>query len=676
MLRRLVVALLLLPAASLLVARDGFAQPPSGWRAVSAEELRLTAADIGDADADAAILFREGFLNDDNNVTGTELQLYIRIKIFNDRGRRFADVSLPYKVELGKISDVSARTIRPDGSVIEVAGRDIFDKLILKNGNSTHRAKVFSMPAVTPGAIIEYRYRHAYPKGFRYFALELQADLFIRELTYQIKPPLVSKSDVRWVTFNVDNPKRFEPVWNGTYDIRAQNIKPYKIEPMMPPELTVKMWGWLYYSDEYETKPEKYWRDYSARRHAAALSETKPTKTISRVVESLTTSRDTPEQRAARLYQYVQSEIHNLGSRDEREEAANNDFKKNDSADETLRRRYGTPREINRLFVALLRATGMDARVVELVTRDENFFRKAFPDALQFNGEATAVVAADGRLSFYDPGTPYCPLGALAWEKQGVIALLYDNLPDNKEARFVETPVTDAEQNREARQLVLRPQANGSVEVQMESKVRGLRALDFRSELKGLTREQQRYRVLAVTKDRLPTANINEASVSVSDALNHLSLGSGFADAPKSATEGTVDDASASYTLSVPQAATLTEKRLLLRPALVARRDEPFLPAANRLNSLYFHYPWSESESGVIEAPADYAIEQLPQAVDLDIGAASYHLSFRRDGAQVCYERKLVVNALIFTASQYANVKAFFDLVHQADRALVSFKQK
>ena len=632
------------------------AQPPSGWKPVTAAELKMTAADIGDPEASAAVLFREGYLNDDSG-GGTELLLYIRIKIFNDRGRRFAEVQLPYKVEVGKISDVSARTIRPDGSIVEVAGRDIFDKLTLKTSTGTHRAKVFSMPAAQPGAIIEYRYRQTYPKGFRYFALDLQADLFIKDLLYQIRPPLMSKSDVRWVTFNVDDPGRFKPVWDGTYDIRAQNIKPYQIEPMMPPEATVKMWGWLYYSAEFETTPDKYWRDYAERMHKEALTETRPTKTIHQVVESITAAKDTPAEKLGRIYKYVQSEIQNLGPKEEREPPAENgDFKQNRSADETIHRRYGTPREINRLFIAMLRAAGFDARVAELVTRDENYFYKSFADAFQLNGEATAVVMPGGSLQFYDPGTPFCPPGSLAWEKEAVTALVYGSPGGSP---FAETPVTDAERNTEENRMTIRPLSDGRVEVEVEARVTGLRARDFRSELKGLTREQQRHRMLTSAKDRLPAAIVDEASVKVSDALNVVKA----------------NDAFAAYSFTLPQAATLTEKRLLLRPALLTRRDETFLPATNRVNSLYFHYPWSESESGVIAAPDGYDIEQLPDPVELDIGAATYRSSFRRDGARVLYERKLVVNAIVFTAAQYANVKAFFDRVHQADRALISVKQ-
>ena len=66
----------------------------ASWKPVTAQDLKITATEIGDPEADAAILFREGTLNDDEN-DGTNLKLYIRIKIFNDRGRRFADIDLP-----------------------------------------------------------------------------------------------------------------------------------------------------------------------------------------------------------------------------------------------------------------------------------------------------------------------------------------------------------------------------------------------------------------------------------------------------------------------------------------------------------------------------------------------------------------------------------------------------
>jgi hypothetical protein len=94
-----------------------------------------------------------------------------------------------------------------------------------------------------------------------------------------------------------------------------------------------------------------------------------------------------------------------------------------------------------------------------------------------------------------------------------------------------------------------------------------------------------------------------------------------------------------------------------------------------RWNTVYLKYPWSEVEQVAIRVPAGYAIEQLPDPVTEDIGAASYQATFKREAGQVLYERRLVVNGISFSVEQYATIKAFFDRVHQADNAGVVFKQ-
>ena len=624
------------------------------WKPVSPQELKMKAADIGDPEADAAILFREGELND-NNAEGTGLKVYIRIKIFNERGRRYADVQLPYRLEQGRITDVHARTIRPDGTPVEVEDRDIFDKLLVKTSHGVWRAKVFSMPAVEAGSIIEYRYRQTYPQGFRYFALDLQSELFTRQLHYQIQPQTSSRLDVRWVSFNAPDARRFAPVWDGTYDIQASNIPAFRREPLMPPDLAVKIWGWIYYSDEIENNPDKYWRNYAQRMYERTGYETKPSGAIRRVVESITLSNENPQQKLARIYGYVQAEIHNVGFNQERgaEGEADSELKRNNTADETIRRRYGTPREINRLFIAMLRAAGLDARVAELTTRDENFFHRSFPDAFQFNSEVTAVVARDGSTQFYDPGTPYCPPGMLSWEKEGVTALVYDK----REARFVETPVTDAARSGEERRLTIAAFADGRVSARAEAKLTGQRALELRNSLVGLAPEEQRKLALSAARNLLPQAAIDDSATTIANLTG--------AAAPVELT----------YTFTAPQSVTRAGSRLLLRPLLLTHRDESLTAAPRRSNMIYFQYPWSESERVVIEPPAGYAIEQLPDPVDIDIGAARYQATFTRDQGRIICERRLTVNAINFTVDQYPTVKAFFDRVHQADSAVISFKQ-
>lgn len=648
--RRWIYVILLMAAGHLAAG----ATDAANWRPVTPRELNLTAKSIGDAEAEAAILFREGELND-NIAEGTSLKLYIRIKIFNDRGRRYGEIQLPFRAELGRITDVSARTIRPDGSIVEVEGSDILDKIILKTSQSVWRAKVISMPAIEAGAIIEYRYRIIYPRGFRYFALDLQSDLFTKELHYQIQPQSQSKLDVRWVSFNTTDPKRFVPAWDGAFNIKVEDIPAFRREPFMPPDPAVKMWGWLYYSNEFETEPESYWREYARRSFARTSDDTSPTRAIRRVVETITLSTRNPNEAVSRIYDYIQKEIYNTGFGGEADRSPGSAAQtRNDSPGDVLSRRHGNPREINRLFIAMLRAAGLDARVAELVTRDESLFYRSFPDAFQFNSELAAVVAHDGSIRFYDPGTPFCPQEMLSWEKEGTTALVYGK----RDWRFVETPVARALCNSEDRLVTVQVAADGRVDARVELKITGQRAIELRRLSVDPGSNNHHKLIMTGVRALHPAASINESAVAVSN-LNNSS-------APFAA----------SYSFSLPQFAARTETRLLLAPALLNHTSEPLLPAPNRSNNLYFHYPRAESERVIISLPESYEVEQLPEAVEIDIGAARYEARFKQEGQRVVYDRRLIVDAINFKADQYQTVKAFFDRVHQADRRAVSFKQR
>jgi hypothetical protein len=303
----------------------------------------------------------------------------------------------------------------------------------------------------------------------------------------------------------------------------------------------------------------------------------------------------------------------------------------------------------------MLRAAGLEARVIELVTRDENLFHKSFTDSFQFNAEACVVIGRDGSLQFYDVGTEFCPLSYLSWEKEAVTALIYGD----QDWRFVETPVSDAERNNEDKKLQIKASANGCVDVQVESNVTGLRAVELYNVLKGLTRDEQRKHLSNLMQRHLPTAAINESSVRILEPAKQPNV------------LGEV------YKFTLSQGATLTERRLFLKPALLIRRDENFLPSStNRINNLRFHYAWSETERAIIDPPEGYEIEQLPEPTEVNIGAANYRIAFTREGNRVIYERKLVVNGINFTAKQYGIVKDFFNRVYQSDRTLISFKQK
>ena len=118
--RRSILILLLL----VLVASLGWSRVSAGgeeWRPVDAADLALKAA-VVEPNADAEAIFWDIRIDD----TGWEdlvLNHYVRIKIFTERGRDLnSKIEIPF-INGVKIKDVAARTIKPDGTIVELVQR-------------------------------------------------------------------------------------------------------------------------------------------------------------------------------------------------------------------------------------------------------------------------------------------------------------------------------------------------------------------------------------------------------------------------------------------------------------------------------------------------------------------------------------------------------------------------
>ncbi len=109
-----------------LFTQNIFAQDKD-WRPVTPQELAMKTP-VVEPDADAEAIFWEVKLDDSSD--DLKRINYIRVKIFNERGReKFSKVDIPFLKGL-KVKDVAARVIKPDGSIVELKKDDIFEREI------------------------------------------------------------------------------------------------------------------------------------------------------------------------------------------------------------------------------------------------------------------------------------------------------------------------------------------------------------------------------------------------------------------------------------------------------------------------------------------------------------------------------------------------------------------
>ena len=127
------------------------------WTVPTQEELTMTSQPEVPGAA-AVYLFKEETTEDKLHMWS----IYVRLKVLTDGGKEYANVELKQysSTEYGgfTVNDIEGRTIHPDGTIIPFTGKP-FEKTIEKAQGFKAKEKVFTLPDVTVGSILEYRYK-------------------------------------------------------------------------------------------------------------------------------------------------------------------------------------------------------------------------------------------------------------------------------------------------------------------------------------------------------------------------------------------------------------------------------------------------------------------------------------------------------------------------------------
>ena len=174
---RRLVFLLALVAMAFLVDPARLAYAGDDWLPVDPAELKMTAEPKAPG-APAIYLYRQ-VDRDDRLAAGrgraSSERNYLRIKILTEEGRKYANIEIPFDKVQFRVSGVHARTIHPDGSIVNFEGK-IYEKTIAKSKTLKYLAKTFSMPEASVGSIIEYQFRVNFI--YREGSVEMNPDKF------------------------------------------------------------------------------------------------------------------------------------------------------------------------------------------------------------------------------------------------------------------------------------------------------------------------------------------------------------------------------------------------------------------------------------------------------------------------------------------------------------------
>ena len=628
------------------------------WRPVDPADLALKAPRV-EKDADAEAIFWEVRLSDDveGGTPRTVLRHYVRIKVFSERGRESqSKIDIPF-FSSWKIQDIAARTIKPDGTIVELKKEDILERTIEKLSGIKIKAKSFAMPGLEPGAVIEYRWKETRNVAY-YIRLNFQRDVPVQLVKYYIKPLSFPGFEygMRAQTFNgATSP--FVKEKEGFYSVTMSNVPAFHEEPRMPPEDAVRPWMLVYYSKEIDQKGEKYWQEYGKQTYEDYKSRMKVSAEVKTATEAAIAGAATPEEKLEKIFEFCRAKIKN--SNDDASGLTADDrakLKENKSPADTLKRGMGTGLDIDMLFAAMAIAAGFDARVVRLSDRSDTFFDKEFADDYFIQSYDIAVKVGE-QWRFYDPASTYVPLGMLRWQEESQQALL----SDPKLPIWLTTPLSSPDKSRVKRSAKLTLSDDGTLEGDAHIEYYGHLGV-YRKEWDDDDSPIQREETLRdAIKKQMSTADVTDIKIeNITDPLKPYVY---------------------KYHIRVPGYAQRTGKRLFLQPEFFQHGIDPLFSGSERKYPVYFDYPWSEEDAVMIEFPAGFTLDSADAPQPFSAGAISDYkgtMGVTQDGRQLVYKRNFFFgggDAIIFPVETYSKLKTFFDLVHQADNHTLTLKQ-
>jgi hypothetical protein len=306
---------------------------------------------------------------------------------------------------------------------------------------------------------------------------------------------------------------------------------------------------------------------------------------------------------------------------------------------------------LNRLFVALARAAGLEASSILIATRDDIFFSKQLLDLQQLNSEI-AVVTINGQPWYVDAGVPNAPFGLLPWSSSGVAGL---KLAKKEESSWIKTPDEKKENaltSRDAKLTLEDGILKGTVHVEFVGQEALLHRLDWLHDDETARRKSVEDEV----KEWLPEG----AKVT----LTKLE-GSSASDAP----------IAADLSVELPGLESNAGSRTLLRLSVFeARAKNPFASQTRR-SALYFEYNHVVNDRVELTLPAGYKVENVPADTKIDLKAFLFNNVWKNEGSLVRLQRQYETNTLIVGRENYATLRDFFSRMQTADEATLVLRK-
>jgi tetratricopeptide (TPR) repeat protein len=350
-------------------------------------------------EAGALILFCDEEIEINPNGTQDSYLHYV-IKILNERGREeFAEAKISYDSTFERIELIYARTIKPDGTFVDVGSRHIRDvsRYLDFPLYSNARAFIISFPEVSEGATIDYK-------------LKVHRSQLINGKDFVLDYPLQSHEPVLKANFTVILPKSLKlslKIINEKYNSFGANLTPrieenlyqriyrweFKHIPQLNPEPNIPALTEI--NPTLLLSSFASWKDVYDWWSGLAFDKMQADKSIKEKTRELVKGKNSLGEKVRAIYNYCAKEIRYVAV-----EYGQAGYQPHAAAD-IFKNKYGDCKDQAILLVTMLQEAGLSSWPVLIPTREYYNLNPDFPAPL-FD-HCIAAVELEGKLIFMDP---------------------------------------------------------------------------------------------------------------------------------------------------------------------------------------------------------------------------------------------------------------------------------
>lgn len=636
------VALLLISSAVPAFAKDD-------WKPPTPQELSMTS--VPQVPGAAAVYLDYDQTNDEN---AHQVIVYVRIKVLTQAGVKYGDVELPYdKGGHYSIKSIEARTIHSDGTIVPFTGKP-YDKQIVRAHSLRYNVKVFTMPDVTVGSILEYRYTLHYSQEIfiapQWYA---QQDLFVVHEHFVFQPDNNGMLLNGWAntgsfeyTSQLPQGVKLEKGEHHRWELTMENVPPIDDETWMPPKRNLEYKMLFYYiNPALPNMPDDFWKREAAW-YTAWVDRYVDEKKLENVAFSIVSRQDSDAVKVAKLYDAMMG-LENtdfLRKESNREEETTHTVVT--SAIDVWNAKRGNGNQIALLFVGMARAAGLKAYAMWVSDRILEFFEKNYLDIDQLDDQI-AIVVVDGKEEYFDPGARYCEPGKLAWFNTSTMGLRQGpNGPT-----VAETPAADYQDAQTLRGAQLQLDASGKLTGTARVLLRGTPALIWRqralqTDMTQVTRDfEDEVRKGLPAGVEITLTGFDGMTDWKTPLVAHLTVSG--------------------------RLGTRTGKLLLLPAEFFEASAKPALLPEKRTYPIYMDYAHGEEDNVILTLPAGLKIEALPKNASFPLKDSSrggnvglYRAVYQSSGPELQFKRILLIGSVLLPTADYPQIRDFFGQVN------------